>query len=80
MVQFCYAHLKYKLGIETISYRPLSHNGHFVLGDLKSFVSLAGSENEASCANTKLFQSLGTKWLLGDKGLLSVATNGKDGC
>ena len=30
--------IKYKLGIETISYRPLSHNGHFVPGDLKSFV------------------------------------------
>ena len=28
--------IKYKLGIETISYRPLSHNGHFVPGDLKA--------------------------------------------
>ena len=34
-----YTAIKYKLGIETISYQPLSHNGHFVLGDfIKSFV------------------------------------------
>ena len=29
---------QYKFGIETISYRPLSHNGHFVPGDLKGYV------------------------------------------
>ena len=30
--------IKYKFGIETISYRPLSHKGHFVPEDLKSYV------------------------------------------
>ena len=37
-VLLCMHAIKYKFGIETISYRPLSHNGHFVPEDLKSYV------------------------------------------
>ena len=42
---------------------PLSHDGHFVSGDLKSFVKKPRSLYDACCAYTKLFKSPETKWL-----------------
>ena len=54
-------------------YSPLSHGGHIVPGDQKSFVlprqaSPQGFHCEAWCGKTKLFWSPGTIWPPCDKG------------